>query len=299
MAKQKAEQVIPPKKRFMDGFKSLCYNRHQYPVWSDLWEIYALTIMNPLTKQLYSESEKLKKVWDAREARYMQIVKRYKKDEMQTITEMFAAMVEELERNPWQDFAGQMYMELQISNKNTGQFFTPYSVCDLAAQVTGDHESLKQSIKDKGWYSIYDCACGGGAMLIAGCEQANREFHRLDWRNHVMCNANDIDIVCCSMCYVQLSLIGVAAIVTQSDALKQACVDFYKEPENVWFTPMYFSEVWTQRRFWHGYDMNMHKNKFSGIRGIFQSLNEITGGKSESKQEADEDADEWDDEEWE
>ena len=132
-------------------------------------------------------------------------------------------------------------------------------------------------------------------MLIAGCEQANREFHRLDWRNHVMCNANDIDIVCCSMCYVQLSLIDVAAIVTQSDALMKACVDWYEEPENVWFTPMYFSEVWTQRRFWHGYDMNMHENKFSGIRGIFQSLNEITGG----KQEANEDADEWDDEDWE
>ena len=299
MAKQKAEQVIPPKQRFVKGFQSLCSNRHQYPVWADLWEMWALTIMNPLTKQLYSGSKELEKVWQDRENRYLQIIKRYKKSEIETITEMFAAMVQEFERNPWQDFAGQMYMELQISNKNTGQFFTPYSVCGLAAQITSDHESLKQSVKDKGWYCIYDCACGGGAMLIAGCEQANNEFNRLDWRNHVMCNANDIDIVCCCMCYVQLSLIGVAGIVTQSDALKQACVDWYKEPEKVWFTPMYFSEVWSQRRFWHGYDMNMHENKFSGIRGIFQSLNEITGGKSESKQEVNEDADEWEDEDWE
>lgn len=296
MAKQKAEQVIPPKQRFVKGFQSLCSNRHQYPVWADLWEMWALTIMNPLTKQLYSGSKELEKVWQDRENRYLQIIKRYKKSEIETITEMFAAMVQEFERNPWQDFAGQMYMELQISNKNTGQFFTPYSVCGLAAQITGNHESLKQSVKDKGWYCIYDCACGGGAMLIAGCEQANNEFHRLDWRNHVMCNANDIDIVCCCMCYVQLSLIGVAGIVTQSDALKQACVDWYTEPEKVWFTPMYFSEVWSQRRFWHGYDMNMHENKFSGIRGIFQSLNEITSGKQE---ESNDDADEWEDEDWE
>lgn len=298
MAKQKAEQVIPPKKRFTDGFRSLCSNRHQYPVWADLWEMWALTIMNPLTKQLYSGSEKLEKVWQDRENRYLQIIKRYKKDEIEIITEMFAAMVQEFERNPWQDFAGQMYMELQISNKNTGQFFTPYSVCGLAAQITGDHESLKRDVKEKGWYCIYDCACGGGAMLIAGCEQADKEFNRLDWRNHVMCNANDIDIVCCCMCYVQLSLIGVAGIVTQSDALKQACVDWYKEPEKVWFTPMYFSEVWSQRRFWHGYDMNMHENKFSGICGLFNRPKEADS--SESK-----DVDEWaefeesEDEDWE
>lgn len=297
----KAEKVIPPKKRFTDGFRSLCSNRHQYPVWADLWEMWALTIMNPLTKQLYSGSKELEKVWQGRENRYLQIIKRYKKSEIETITEMFAAMVQEFERNPWQDFAGQMYMELQISNKNTGQFFTPYSVCGLAARITGDHESLKQSVKDKGWYCIYDCACGGGAMLIAGCEQADNEFHRLDWRNHVMCNANDIDIVCCCMCYVQLSLIGVAGIVTQSDALKQACVDWYKEPEKVWFTPMYFSEVWSQRRFWHGYDMNMHENKFSGIRGLFNRPKKADSSEDDewAEFEESEDVDSSDDEDWE
>lgn len=274
MAKQKAEQVIPPKKRFMDGFKDLCHTRHQYPVWADLWEMFALTIMNPLTKQLYSESEELQKVWQEREDRYMQIIKKYKKDEVQTITEMFAALVEEFQIHPFQDFAGQIYMELGISNNNAGQFFTPYSVCGLIAQVTQDHESIRQTVKDKGWYCMYDCACGGGATMIAGLEQANNEFHRLNWRNHVMVNANDIDIVCCSMCYVQLSLIGVAAIVTCSNALMQGEVNFYDEPEKVWFTPEYFSDVWVQRRFWHGYDMNMWENKHAGIRGLFRSLEE-------------------------
>ena len=296
MAKQKAEQVIPPKKRFMDGFKDLCHTRHQYPVWADLWEMFALTIMNPLTKQLYSESEELQKVWQEREDRYMQIIKKYKKDEIQTITEMFAALVEEFQIHPFQDFAGQIYMELGISNNNAGQFFTPYSVCGLTAQVTQDHKSIRQTVKDKGWYCMYDCACGGGATMIAGLEQANNEFHRLNWRNHVMVNANDIDIVCCSMCYVQLSLIGVAAIVTCSNALMQGEVNFYDEPEKVWFTPEYFSDVWVQRRFWHGYDMNMWENKHAGIRGLFRSLEEPL-----SKADDDEWAeyDESDDEDWE
>jgi len=301
MAKQKAEQVIPPKKRFMDGFKDLCNTRHQYPVWADLWEMFALTIMNPLTKQLYSESEELQKVWQEREDRYMQIIKKYKKDEVQTITEMFAALVEEFQIHPFQDFAGQIYMELGISNNNAGQFFTPYSVCGLMAQVTQDHESIRQTVKDKGWYCMYDCACGGGATMIAGLEQANNEFHRLNWRNHVMVNANDIDIVCCSMCYVQLSLIGVAAIVTCSNALMQGEVNFYKEPEKVWFTPEYFSDVWVQRRFWHGYDMNMWGNKYAGIRGLFRSLEEPLS-KAEEADSSESEDDEWseyDDEDWE
>jgi hypothetical protein len=301
MAKQKVEQVIPPKKRFMDGFRDLCHARHQYPVWADLWEMFALTIMNPLTKQLYSESEELQKVWQEREDRYLSIIKKYKKDEVQTITEMFAALVEEFQIHPFQDFAGQIYMELGIGNNNAGQFFTPYSVCGLMAQVTQDHESIRQTVKDKGWYCMYDCACGGGATMIAGLEQANNEFHRLNWRNHVMVNANDIDIVCCSMCYVQLSLIGVAAIVTCSNALMQGEVNFYKEPEKVWFTPEYFSEVWVQRRFWHGYDMNMWENKYAGIRGLFRSLEEPLS-KAEEADSSESDDDEWseyDDEDWE
>lgn len=301
MAKQKAEQVIPPKKKFMDGFKDLCHTRHQYPVWADLWELFALTIMNPLTKQMYEHDETLKKVWQEREDRYLSIIKKYKKDEVQTITEMFAALVEEFQIHPFQDFAGQIYMELGISNNNAGQFFTPYSVCGLMAQVTQDHESIRQTVKDKGWYCMYDCACGGGATMIAGLEQANNEFHRLNWRNHVMVNANDIDIVCCSMCYVQLSLIGVAAIVTCSNALMQGEVNFYKEPEKVWFTPEYFSDVWVQRRFWHGYDMNMWENEYAGIRGLFHKPKESDSSESKDVDEWAEydDVDSSDDEDWE
>ena len=300
MAKQKAEQVIPPKKRFMDGFKSLCYNRHQYPVWSDIWELFALTIMNPLTKEAFSRSEELQKVWQDREDRYLSIIKRYKKDEVQTITEMFAALVEEFSRNPYQAFAGQIYMELGISNNNAGQFFTPYNLCYAMAKMTQDHKHLRQLVKENGYYSMYDCACGGGATMIAGLQIANEEFHRLNWRNHIFVNCNDIDIVCVSMCYVQLSLIGVAAIVTCSNALMQGEVNFYKEPEKVWFTPEYFSDVWVQRRFFHGLDINMWKNPNCGFGALFKSPEKPKkADSSEDDEWAEFEESELDDEDWE
>ncbi len=275
MAKAKSQSVTDrivvqnPKKEFMDCFKSLTSNRHLYPVWSDVWELFAITLMNPLTKEMYASNERLKKVWDEREERYNRIMERYSKDEVQKFVEMFGYMVLEFERHPFQDFAGQTYMELGISNKNAGQFFTPFSICQMMAQMTQDHESLKRNVKERGWYTIYDCAVGGGATLIAGCEQADREFNRLDWRNHVMCMGNDIDITCVNMCYVQLSVLGVAAIVTQSDALMTAEVDFHAHPECVWFTPTYFNQVWSERRFWHGYDIMMRENPNAPLRKLF------------------------------
>ncbi len=261
--------IVDPKKEFMRCFKELTGARHQYPVWSDIWELFALTIMNPLTKDLYSEHEYLKKVWDEREERYKTVISRYSEEEVNTIISMFGYMVLEFDNNPYQDFAGQTYMELGISNKNSGQFFTPYNLTQLMARLTMSHESLRRDVKERGWCMIYDCAVGGGATLIGGCEKASQEFKRLDWRNHVMCMGNDIDITCVHMCYVQLSLLGVAGIVTQSDALTTAQVDFYKTPECVWFTPTYFNKLWTERRFWHGYDMMMRVNPDAPMRKLF------------------------------
>jgi hypothetical protein len=228
-----------------------------------VWELFAIAISNSVTRELYARDERLRKVWEDREQRYLDVIKRYDKDEVDAITAMFAAIVEEAERHPWQDFAGQAYMELGISNRNTGQFFTPYGLCQLSSKLTGG--DMRQRVDDDGWYTVYDCACGGGAMLIAGCEEASLELGDLDWRNHVLCVANDIDRVCACMCYVQLSLIGAAGIVTQSDTLKKASVDFYEEPENVWLTPTYLSDIWTLRRLFHGLEMNMNKASMIGL----------------------------------
>lgn len=49
------------------------------------------------------------------------------------------------------------------------------------------------------------------------------------------------------MCYIQLSLHGVAGHVKVGNALVEpvATTDYF---ENYWFTPMYFSDVWRTRR---------------------------------------------------
>ena len=49
------------------------------------------------------------------------------------------------------------------------------------------------------------------------------------------------------MCYIQLSLLGVAGYVKIGNSITDPITD-KDSYENYWFTPMYFSPVWTMRR---------------------------------------------------
>ena len=49
------------------------------------------------------------------------------------------------------------------------------------------------------------------------------------------------------MCYIQISLLGVAGYIKVGNALTEPMTPG-DSMENYWFTPMYFSDVWHTRR---------------------------------------------------
>ena len=247
----KQTEIKYDKNHFMKCFRIIANDRHYYTAWSEVIEMFALTIINPLTKTIYQSEENLKSIWDNRESRYLKIINGYSKEKQELIPQMFACIVNEFENNPEQDLLGQIYMELEISSPVAGQFFTPYSVCQAMAEMSIDKKSLTKTIKEKGYATLNDCACGGGATLIAGINTAARMFKRLNWRNHLLVVANDIDRICAYMCYIQLSLLGVAGYITIGDALIEPVVT---DPHRILYTPMYFSSVWSGRRLWHSVD---------------------------------------------
>lgn len=61
----------------------------------------------------------------------------------------------------------------------------------------------------------------------------------------------DIDETVALMCYIQLSLLGVAGYVKVGNSLTEPMTD-NDDKENYWFTPMYFSNVWVLRRIFGG-----------------------------------------------
>lgn len=50
---------------------------------------------------------------------------KYNKQEQKLFPELAAYVVMALEDNPEQDFLGSVFMELNLGNKSTSQFFTP------------------------------------------------------------------------------------------------------------------------------------------------------------------------------
>ena len=163
-------------------------------------------------------------VWEKREKRYLDIIGKYKEPAL--FTEMCAHLTNAFEADPWQDHLGRVYMECFGGNKNLGQCFTPQAVCEVCANTAGIPEKGKPS-------TLYEPACGGGAMVIAylkACHLAGYEYQRL-----LRIQAADLDSLCVHMCFIQLSLLGARAIVSQQNTITLETFDVFKTPmEMLW-----------------------------------------------------------------
>lgn len=77
-------------------------------------------------------------------------------------------------------------------------------------------------------------------------QKADGKEH-LNFQNHVLVSAQDIDELVALMCYLQISLLGVAGYVKVGNSLTEP-ITSDDTLENYWFTPMYFSDIWETRR---------------------------------------------------
>lgn len=117
------------------------------------------------------------------------------------------------------------------------------------AEINANH--LENEIENKGWVSVNDCACGAGATLIAMANTMRN--HGINYHNHALFVAQDIDRVAAMMCYIQLSLLGCAGYVVVANTLTNPLTGSTLSPapnenQEIWITPMYVSDVWHFRR---------------------------------------------------
>lgn len=232
-----------PKKEFLHTFKRLTYTHNSWDVWRDLVVMYACSISNALDSQHYTK----------REERYLQTIKKYNEREQKMFPELAALVVIALEDNPEQDFLGDIFMELNLGNKSRGQFFTPYCICEPMAAITvGD---ILSRVKENGYATINDPCCGAGATLIAAAHEARKQLEKanMNYHNYILLVGQDIDEIAALMCYIQLSLLGVAACIKVGNSLTDPMTG-NDSMDNYWFTPIYFSDVWVMRRMFHEVD---------------------------------------------
>lgn len=227
------------KKEFMKIFRELCYSRQPWEVWADVINVMACSIANA--------TDRASKRYDSREKEYAECIKRLKGVERPA--QLFAIVVDALEMNADQDFLGSLYMELELGNHWKGQFFTPYNICRLMAEMTmGD---CKAQIDKQGWISICDPCVGGGAMIIAAANTLRRQ--KVNYQNHVLFVGQDIDRVVAMMAYVQISLLGCPGYIVVGNSLSNpiigsALMPAEQEGQEFWYTPFYCSQVWHFRR---------------------------------------------------
>jgi hypothetical protein len=115
------------------------------------------------------------------------------------------------------DFLGQVVVELELPNQHMGQFFTPYDVSRMMAEMTFD--TVDEIIAEQGFVTVLEPACGAGGMIIAAADVlAARGF---DIGHQLYVDATDISPMCFRMSYLQASLRGIPATIRRGNTLSR------------------------------------------------------------------------------
>lgn len=193
----------------------------------------------------------------------METIKSYSKDELNLISELLSITTLALDENPAQDFLGKFYMQFDFGSGWHGQFFTPWHVAELMAKLQLGDET-KGQIASKDYISVCDSCCGAGCMLMAFANVCKDDMD-INYQRSVLFVGQDIDEVVAKMCYIQISLLGCPGYVVVGNSLSEPICGTtiepsYKKPENIWFTPLYFTDVWTLRRI-RSWSENSHEEE--------------------------------------
>lgn len=230
----------PYKAAIVKLMREFSHSHNPYTVFSEFVEICALAISNRVDTPQF----------DAREKRYLEIVGKYKPEEIQRFAAMFAQLQlcyrsrVEMLGDPGAgsvpdsglgDVLGELFMALELGNDRAGQFFTPYSVSTLMAMMTvGD----AASIRAQGFVTMQEPACGAGGMVVATAQAMHHTGVNYPETLHATCV--DVDPCCVHMAYVQLSLLGIPAIVVHGNSISG-------QVWSVWYTPAHVFLGWGRR----------------------------------------------------
>ncbi|MDF9828580.1 type I restriction-modification system DNA methylase subunit [Ereboglobus sp. PH5-10] len=148
-----------------------------------------------------------------REAEYLEEAKRWKKDELNIFSHALAALVLEMEDQPFTDLLGGHYMELALSHKSqqwNGEFHTPQNVCEMIGHMIAGDTTMPQ----EGPITLCEPACGAGAMILAFAKMLPPEN-----RPRLRVTAIDISKTACDMCFINTTLWGIPAEIIHGNTL--------------------------------------------------------------------------------
>lgn len=208
---------------FKKTFRELAPYKHRYEVFRDFVTMAACSLHNSFHKD------------PAREEEYLRIIGDYKKPDQLAFSKLLGCLVAALDEDP-RDILGPLYMELEIANKDAGQFFTPPELSELMANLTFKDELSK--LENQPFLTAGEPACGAGGMILALVKVLTSAGY--DPAQKLWVQAIDVDRMAALMCYIQLSLWNVPAEVIVGNTLSL-------EIREVWYTPAHHMGLWKYR----------------------------------------------------
>ena len=151
---------------------------------------------------------------EALEDRYMTVVRSYRdKDDVRAYPELLAMAACAAPEHG--DFLGPIAAELGVLNPRAGQFFTPWEVSRLMAEMLlADAGAI---IAERGFITLSEPAAGAGGMVLAAAETLRRQGH--DPARTMLAHAVEISPLCFQMCFLQLAFVGLPALAERMDTL--------------------------------------------------------------------------------
>ena len=153
------------------------------------------------------------KTWQTREKAYIDTAKKYSNQERASLCKMQALLWQSFQEYGIYDYLGDIYMRSGAGSKATGQFFTPFHISELCAQARLKDLTMEENIK------MSEPSTGGGGLILATakvlCDKG------INYQRCLDVVARDLDWNGVYMTYVQLSMIGIKAVVIQGDTLAE------------------------------------------------------------------------------
>ena len=151
---------------------------------------------------------------------------------------MFMALAAFENMDAPKDILGSVYSELHLNNEWCGQFFTPDTVCRAMAMMTGIGGD--SCAGGDGLTNVGEPTCGSGAMLIAAW-WAVRQKGGQDMGCMIF-TAQDIDIRCVWMTYIQCCLYRIPAVVKHGNSLTMEAWSEWHTGDYIRIVMEYFRE---------------------------------------------------------
>lgn len=189
------ENTLDKRDLIIKTIQSMSGKYSVYNVFDDWIKMIALAFANQIYFNQFRENE------------YIETAKKYDSEELKKLAEMFAWLVEWADEE-MTDMLGYIFMHLELGSNKHGQFFTPYHVCRMMAQL--------QDFDDDE-YTANEPSCGAGGNIIALAEAM--KDHGINYQKRLIAICQDIDIKAVYMAYIQTTLYGIPAICFQSNTL--------------------------------------------------------------------------------